>query len=208
MMTIITDQAPNVRFSIFPTGWWDEAEQQAKPRQRPQQTQTIEWVYRYIISERARGITEQLRAMGQATTKEQQQAQQTYKALNFEYATFSGIFSYRNARNCVARTPFLTIDIDHLGTEAAARTLQATLCQDPQLQTALCFVSPRGEGLKWIVELPEWTQGMPFKQQFEAVRRYVGFTYAVDPDKSGSDVCRACYLPWDAQCYVNPKYIV
>ena len=163
MITTTTNQAPNARFSIFPTGWWDEVEQQVKPRQRPQQTQTIEWAYRYIISERARGITKQLRAMGQATTKEQQQAQQAYKALNFEYATFSGIFSYRNARNCIGRTPFLTIDIDHLGSEREARQLQSALCQDRQLQTALCSVSPRGEGLKWIVELPEWTLGMSFK---------------------------------------------
>ena len=51
----------NERFSIFPCGWWDEAEQKAKPQQRQQQTQTISWVYEYIISERARKATEELR---------------------------------------------------------------------------------------------------------------------------------------------------
>ena len=61
--------------------------------------------------------------------------------------------------------------------------------------------------MKWIVTLPDWTEGLPFREQFERVRRYVGFNYGLDPDKSGSDVCRACYLPWDDECFINPKYV-
>ena len=205
MMTTTTDQAPDVRFSIFPSGWWDEVEQVVKPRQRPQQTQTIGWVYEYIISERARWATETLRAMLPTSTRQQKQA---FKALYFEYATFSGVFSYRNARCLVTRSPFIALDIDDLSSLDEARELQQLLIHDSQVETALCFVSPKGLGLKWIVELPEWTQGLPFKQQFEALRRYTGFHYGIDPDKSGSDVCRACYLPWDDQCYINPNYIL
>ena len=199
-MTTTSDMT-NCRFSIFPCGWWDEAEQKAKPQQRPQQTQTIRWVYEYIISERARRATEELRAMAPTATRQQKQ---DFKALNFEYATFSGIFSYRNARSLVARTPFLTIDIDDLGSTEEAREVQRLLCQDANVETALCFVSPKGLGVKWVVSLPEWTLGLPFREQYEQMRRYVGFHYGYDPDKSGSDVCRACYLPWDVECYINP----
>ena len=150
------------------------------------------------------------------------QQKQDFKALRFEYATFSGIFSYRNARSLVVRSPFLAIDIDDLGSTDEARDVQHRLCEDTRVETALCFVSPKGLGVKWIVTLPDWTQGLPFREQFERVRRYVGlpfreqfervrryvgFNYGLDPDKSGSDVCRACYLPWDAECYVNPKYV-
>lgn len=192
------------RFSIFPVGWWDEAKQVAIPRQRPQQTQTIEWVGEYIKSERARRATEELRAMLPTATREQKQ---TFKALHFEYATFSGIFSYRNARSLVARSPFLTLDIDDLSSLDEARDIQQRLCADTCVETALCFVSPKGLGVKWVVRLLEWTEGLAFREQFERLRRYVNFNYGIDPDKSGSDVCRACYLPWDSECYVNQKYL-
>jgi len=195
----------NNRFSIFPCGWWDEAEQKAKPRQHPQQTQDIAWVYKYITSGRARRATEELRAMMGTAPREQKQQ---FKALNFEYATFSGVFIYRNARSIVSRSPFLTIDIDGLATMEEARELQNMLCEDTNITTALAFVSPSGLGTKWVVELPEWVKDAPFRDQFEQVRRYVGFTYGYDPDKSGSDVCRACYLPWDEKCFINYKYLI
>ena len=194
----------NERFSIFPSGWWDEAQQTVKPRQRPQQTQTILWVYDYIKSERARWATEQLRAMAATATRQQKQ---DFKALNFEYATFSGVFSYRNARSLVTRSPFLTIDIDDLSSISEARDVQQMLSRDEKVETALCFVSPKGLGVKWVVVLPPWTDGLPFREQFQRVRNYVGFRYGYDADKSGSDVCRACYLPWDAECFINPRFL-
>ncbi len=244
MATIQTFE--NERFSIFPAGWWDDEKKEAKPRQRPQQTQDIEWVYQYIISDRARWATLKLREMvstaetGQKETEtgqkqastEQEQAsmgqkqasmgqkeasteqkqaatdqKQVFKALHFEYATFAGIFSYRNARSLVMRSPFVAMDIDGLSSMEEARSLQQVFIQDTTVETALCFLSPKGLGVKWIVVLPEWLQGLSFKEQYERLRRYVGFTYGVDSDKNCSDVCRACYLPWDPQCYVNPKYI-
>lgn len=198
------DKDNNERFSIFPMGWWDEAKQVATPRQRPQQTQTIGWVGEYIKSERARRATEQLRKMMPTATRRQKQ---DFKALNFEYATFSGVFSYRNARSLIMRSPFLTLDIDGLGSQDEARDIQHSLCADTGVETALCFISPSGLGLKWIIRLPEWTNNLSFREQFEQMRRYVGFNYGIDPDKSGSDVCRACYLGWDDGCYVNPQYV-
>ena len=191
-------------FTVFPCGWWDETEQRAKPQQRPQQNQTIGWAYEYITSERARKATEELRALISTATEQQQR---DFKILNFEYATFTGTYSYRNARSLKTRSPFMVIDIDHLGSTAEARQLQQHFVCDTTLETALCFLSPRGEGVKWVIRLPSWTDGLPFKQQFESVRRYVGFNYGVDPDESGSDLPRACFLPWDSQCYVNSKYL-
>ena len=194
----------NERFSIFPCGWWDEAGQKAKPQQHPQQTQCIGWVYQYIKSERARRATEELRAMLPTATRQQKQ---DFKALNFEYATFSGIFYYRNARSLVARTPFLVLDIDDLLSIDEARNVQHMLCRDSNIETALCFVSPSGKGIKWLTRLPQWTEGLPFKRQFDMMRNYLSFHYGLDADKSGSDVCRACYLGWDSECYANQKYV-
>lgn len=214
MNTMIEQQAQNLRFSIFPSGYIDKKDNKIKPRQTPQQTQTIEWVYQYISSDRARGFTEELRRMveeaaglEEAAAKKEENRQQDFKKQYFEYATFSGIFYYRNACCLVERTPYLTLDIDHLHSAEEVMELKQRFCSDPRVETALCFVSPRGHGVKWIIELPEWAEGLPFKKQFEAMRRYVGFHYGVDLDTSGSDVCRACYLGWDPQCYVNPKYL-
>lgn len=195
---------PNNRFSIFPCGWWNEATQEVKMRQRPQQTMTIGDAYRYIVSERARWATDTLRSMLATGTKDELA---NFKVRHFEYATFSGRFSYRNARSLLERTPYITIDIDNLGSMAEARELQEVFCNDTNVETALCFVSPKGLGVKWIAELPQWLQGKPFKEQFESLRRYVGFHYGLDPDKSGSDVCRACFLPWDEKCFINTKYL-
>ena len=194
----------NDRFSIFPRGWWNEAKGKVDMRQHPQQTQTISWIHEYITSERAKWATEEFRKMLPIATKEESGK---FKVLNFEYATFSGTFSYRNAKSLIARTPFLTLDIDHLSSLEEARELQKRFIEDPEVETALCFVSPSGLGVKWIIVLPPWVENLSFKEQFSRMRDYVGFNYGIDPDTSGSDVCRACFLPWDEECYINPKYV-
>ena len=195
----------NERFSVFPCGWKKE-DGTVKMNQRPQQTQTIGWVGEWIRSPWcAVEATVGYRAMLPTASREERN---NFKLEHFQYATFSGIFTYRNAKSQVTRTPFLTIDIDDLGSLQEAQEVREMLCQDTEVVTALCFVSPSGRGVKWIVELPGWTDGKPFREQFEAMRDYVAFNYGLAADRSGSDVCRACFLGWDPDCYVNPKYVL
>ena len=75
------------------------------------------------------------------------------------------------------------------------------------VETELCFVSPKGKGVKWVVRLPEWAQTEDFKTTFQMLQQHVGFEYGITVDKSGSDVCRACFLPYDDLCFINPKYL-
>ena len=195
----------NERFSIFPCGWKRD-DGKVIMHQRPQQTQTIGWVYEWIKSPWcAVEATVGYRAMLPTASREEKN---NFKLEHFQYATFSGIFTYRKEGKLVTRSPFLTIDIDDLSSLEEAREVQQRLCQDTEVVTALCFVSPSGRGVKWIVELPDWTKDKPFKEQFNAMRDYVSFNYGLDADKSGSDVCRACFLGWDPDCYVNPKYVL
>ena len=201
----MTKEISNERFSIFPCGWKRE-DGKVKMNQWPQQTQTIGWVYEWIRSPWcAVEATIGYRAMLPTASREQKN---NFKLEHFQYATFSGIFTYRKEEKLVTRTPFLTIDIDHLDSLEEARDVQQTLCQDTEVVTALCFVSPSARGVKWILELPKWTEGKPFKEQFDMMRDYVSFNYGLDADKSGSDVCRACFLGWDPDCFVNPKYVL
>lgn len=192
----------NVMFSIFGRGYRNQRGV-AVLATKPQQTQDIKWVYDYIISERARWATETLRSMVGNATKDEVD---DFKKVNFEVATFNGVFSYRNAQRLVVRSPWLVADIDDLSSTDEARDVQHRLIADKNLETGLCFVSPKGKGVKWIVRIPEWLQGIDFKSQFQGLQRYMAFEHGITIDKSGSDVCRACFLPWDKECFINSKY--
>ena len=194
----------NDQFSIFPKGYRNQ-KGQAVLATRPQQAQDIAWAYDYITSVRAQWATETLRSMLATATKEELS---DFKKLNFECATFNGTFSYRSARNIVTRSPFIVLDIDDLSSTEEARRVQQLLVSDDKVETALCFVSPKGRGVKWIVRLPKWARHDDFKLSFQAMQQHVAFHYGIAIDKSGSDVCRACFLPYDPECYINPIYFI
>lgn len=189
-------------FSVFSKGYRNQ-KGQAVLATRPQQAQTI--AYDYITSVRAQWATETLRSMIGTASKDELS---DFKKLNFETATFNGTFSYRNARSLVMRSPFIVLDIDDLSSTDEARQLQQQFTRDDKVETALCFVSPKGRGVKWVVRLPQWAQHDDFKLSFLAMQQHVGFHYGIAIDTSGSDVCRTCFLPYDPECYINPIYFI
>lgn len=193
----------NNTFSFFGKGVFIQDKGEWVLRKRPLQSVDIAWVYNYIISERAREATEGLRAMPSTANKTERGC---YKKANLEYVTFSGVFPYRDATSLEMRSPYVCLDIDDLSSTEEARQIQRILCQDHYVETALCFVSPSGKGVKWIVELPEWTQGLTFLSQWYKLRNHLAFQYGLKADPTGKDVCRACFLPCDNECYINPKY--
>lgn len=196
-------QTDNLLFSVFPKGYRNK-KGEAVLATRPQESRDIRWVYDYIKSNRARWATETLRSMMATASKEELS---DFKCLHFETATFNGIFTYRNARSLVARSPFIVLDIDDLQSTEEARLVQQLLCKDKAVETALCFVSPKSLGVKWIAHIPYWAQSTDFKTTFLRMQLYVGFQYGISIDKSGSDVCRACFLPFDENCFINPLYL-
>ena len=199
---ILPREVTNDKFSVFGCGYRNK-DGVAVLAAKPNQSQDIAYIGNYIRSDRAQWATNTLRSMLTTATKDELG---DFKKLYFETATFNGIFSYRSARNLVTRSPFLVLDIDDLESTDEARYVQSQLVGDPAVETALCFVSPKGQGVKWVVRLPEWAQSPDFKTTFQKLQQYVGFEYGIAVDKSGSDVCRACFLPYDKDCYINPKY--
>jgi hypothetical protein len=101
----------------------------------------------------------------------------------------------------------MVLDIDGLDSTEQAAELRERLAADPNIETELCFISPKGQGVKWVITLPSWTDGLTFKKKFEAMRDYTCFHHGIDPDTSGSDVSRACFLPYDPDCFINSKYL-
>ena len=150
--------------------------------------------YNYIVGEYAKKRTEKLRSI-----KDPKQARQ-YKATNFDYCTFSGVFQTRNDKALVNHSGLLCIDFDHLQN---VDLLRNQLLQDEYFETQLLFLSPSGDGLKWIISID--TKQTTHSNYFAAVANYILKTYKVEVDKSGRDISRACFLPHDPKAFINPS---
>ena len=125
-----------------------------------------------------------------------------YKASNFDYVTFSGTFSKRNDKAFLSHSGLLTIDFDHI---TDLDSLKKFLIQDPYFETEMLFISPSGNGLKWIIPI-DITKAK-HQDFFKAVSNYIRQTYKLEVDQSGKNISRACFIPHDAVVYINPKYL-
>lgn len=163
----------------------------------PSKTMTLLDAYRDITSFRNQPQTALLRSI---TDKEQAR---NYKAQNFDYCTFSGTFISRNAKDLLQHSGLMALDIDHL---EEVNTLRQALIDDKELEVELLFVSPSGNGLKCIVAID--LDAAPHLDWFLALSNYFKTTYDVELDKSGKDVPRCCFLPFDSTAYINPKYLL
>lgn len=195
----------NVMFTLFGKGRWSEKAQKYVPSTKPLMNVDIPWVGSYIKSERVKSQTLELRQMMGTATDQQLR---DYKLLQFDAVAAAGIFSYGSAAGMIVRSPYVVVDVDDLASTDEAREIQQTLVNDQEVVTALCFVSPKGLGVKWWAELPEWCQDMTFSEQYAALSRYIGYTYGILADSTGSNVNRLCFLPHDPHCYIHPKYII
>ncbi|MBR4187429.1 MAG: hypothetical protein IKQ85_03050 [Bacteroidaceae bacterium] len=195
----------NNTFSFFGKGHYSKSAKKCVPSVTPQDLVNIEWVYRYIISERARWATEELRRK-MLTAKDDQELRD-FKLLEFEAVAFSGTFSHGCAKGVIQRSEFICLDIDNLNSTEEAREVQQKLIADKKVETALCFVSPKGHGTKWIVVLPDWCQEFPFAEQYATLSRYIGYEYGLQADLTCSNVNRLCFLPFDPKCFINQKFI-
>ena len=193
----------NNQFSVFPQGYRNR-EGVAVLATQPQESQDIVWAYDFIRSERPKFATDKLRSMVGTATKEEIS---DFKKLSFQVATFNGIFSYRKASDLVERSPYIIIDIDDLTSTEEARRVQRQIMDDHHVKAVLSFVSPKGRGVKGVLLLPEWCRDKDFKTQFQLIQQYIAFEHSINIDSSGSDVCRACFLPHDPECMINTELL-
>ncbi len=205
----------NERFTFFGKGHFSEKAQKWVPSTTPQQIVDVGWCGQYILSERAKWPTDELRRLlhtVEEQTEEQKRAKdqmlRDFKLRMFDAVAGAGSFSYGNAKGLICRSRFIVLDIDDLESTEEARDIQQTLIKDKNVETALCFLSPKGLGIKLWAELPEWCQNMTFAEQYAALSRYIGFEYGILADSTGSNVNRLCFLPYDPLCYINPKYSI
>lgn len=162
----------------------------------PEKEMTLIEAYALIKSSKFGLLTNQLREI---SIKDEARK---FKASQFDYVTFSGTFSKRNDIALLNHSGLLTIDFDHI---SDLQQLKNQLLNDEYFDTELLFISPSGDGLKWIIpiNITEATH----QNFFNAIANYIKEVYQLEVDKSGKDVSRACFLPFDPEVFINPKYL-
>ena len=160
---------------------------------------TLQQAYKYITSDHAKAATEHLRSL------KDKDAARKFKMKAFDYITPGGTFTYGDAQHLKKASGNIVIDIDDLPDAAAVEATFALLLNNRRLETLLLFRSPGGLGLKWIVPVVN-NAGHTHAYYWTAVANYLK-TLGIIADKSGTDICRACFLPHDPQAFISPKYL-
>ena len=159
-------------------------------------------IYKYLVSDYAKAHTEHIRTIGDNRERSR------YKAANLDYITPGGTFRSRKENELIQASGYMVIDFDHIPN---AKGLVKRLANDTNFETILAFRSPSGDGVKWIVALPNTNKpdGTPFTygEFFTILSNYSKKIYGIEADPSGKDICRACFLPHDPDSFINPLYI-
>jgi hypothetical protein len=122
-----------------------------------------------------------------------------FKAKYLDYVCLSGTFSQRADDHLIKFSGYLCLDFDEV---RDLNTLKASLLQDLYFETQMFFVSPSGAGLKWIIELDQ----QPNDMFFSGLKGYIKKKYNHTIDNT-PDLSRACFVGFDPECFLNPKYL-
>ena len=152
-------------------------------------------IHSLITSNTYKSVTERLRSISDIKEKRK------FKANNFDYVTFSGVFEKRSDKELIKHSSLITIDFDHLENTQMVRD---QLLQDEYFDTELLFTSPSGDGLKWIVKI-DLSEATP-QDYFKAIANYLQHTYNIEVDQSGKDVSRACFLSYDPDAFLHKRH--
>ena len=163
----------------------------------PYKNITLADAYRVISGKYLKGKTLKLRSISD------KHRNRKFKSANFPYCTFSGVFTKRNESSLIRHSGLIAIDFDHLEN---VRAVKDKLLKDPCLRTELLFVSPNGEGLKWIINID--IENYSHSDYSQSVYNYRKETYCIEIEKSCRDVARASFLCYDPDAFINPKHLV
>lgn len=122
-----------------------------------------------------------------------------YKSDNFDYVTFSGTFTERKKTALVEYSSIIALDFDHVDVESTKNKI----LNQKDIDTVLLFVSPSGDGIKWIV--PSTTKD-EHEKVFRMYQRYCKELFDLDVDESGKDIARACFIPHDENVVFNESF--
>lgn len=111
------------------------------------------------------------------------------------YVTFAGTFTTRAKSNLIKSSGYACFDIDD--TQNLEEAKQKIISNK---YTHCCFVSPSGNGLKFLVKIPEVKSDEEYKQYWLSIQKHYNLP---DSDEATKDISRACYLSYDSKPYFN-----
>ncbi len=149
-------------------------------------------VYTVIKSEKYKSRTEKLRLLPSADKP-------AYKQTAFDYATFSGLFTYRAVNGLSRHSGLICLDFDHVGSKQDINNLKKKIIN--LFCPALMFVSPSGDGIK-VIFIIDITQGTHL-EYFHALESFSLSELGFKIDSACKDVSRACFLCYDPAAYFN-----
>ncbi|NCB39991.1 MAG: hypothetical protein EOM80_14600 [Erysipelotrichia bacterium] len=115
------------------------------------------------------------------------------------FATFAGTFlPCRKKENLRQPSGVMVADIDGLSHERAIK-LKTALKADNHIFSV--FLSP-AHGIKTLVRV-NIADDTECKAAFRDLEKYFFEKYGIQLDKSGSDVCRACFASFDSDLWIN-----
>lgn len=152
-------------------------------------------IHSLITSNTYKRATERLRSISDIKEKRK------FKANNFDYATFSGVFKQRSDKKLIKHSSLITIDFDHLSN---IQLVREQLLQDEYFDTEMLFTSPSGDGLKWIIRIDLSKE--THQNYFKAITNYLKQQYNLEVDQSGKDVSRACFLSYDPDAFLHKRH--
>ncbi len=149
----------------------------------PEAQVSILQIYKYITGGYAKLATDRLRSIADHGEVRR------FKAEMLDYVTFSGCFSSRRTGGLIEHSGFLCFDIDKIESERRLQEIKSLLINDEELHTVLCFRSPSGNGLKWVVEVPDRYSLRSCRQSTDnSQQTTVGTRHAVSVNPDGD--CR------------------
>lgn len=157
---------------------------------RPVGTLTVSEAVDLIRSDRLKADIERLR--GLLTTGDRAGYDAGKRSL--PAVTWSGVFKERNKSGLVSHSGLVVQDLDHLG--ASLPAVRAALEADPAV--AVVFTSPSGDGIKAVYAVGDMAD---HGRAWRAVADRVAAGTGIEPDKSGKDISRLCFLSHDPACF-------
>lgn len=116
------------------------------------------------------------------------------------YVTFGGTFVKRANDKLKEGSGLACFDVDEI--EDIESTREKIVSNK---YTYCCFVSPSGNGLKFLVKIPVVGSDEEYKSYWQSIAKFYDLS---GNDIATKDVSRACYLSYDPKPYFNPDSLV
>src|ERR1700722_14281888 len=161
---------------------------------KPDKSVTLEDVDLMIRTQYKKTTAEYRKFLEKNPSKERINA---YKVKNLDFVTFHAVLKVKSENGIESLSHLFVADIDHIGD--VAETFDS-LVADKIYQPALIFISPSADGLKVVYNIPpEGVDINASSRRMGRTRDSIQAHYAkhypllkIKPDRSGSDISRAC----------------